>query len=359
MRSPRSGASFGRPTVRPVTVAGGLRGVVPAKECPKEPVRADRYGWKSSATAISPEERRLQQVESEQELRNEDRWRRMLASWDSVLSHYPGRIEAAVMKGIPDCVRTRAWPLILDPRYDPAERQRVENIITQGRPQSCKTIDVDLRRTLPKMVMFSQTGVLSSLRNILHAYAIMDTECGYVQGMAYPAAMLLSYMDEDRAFWCFMGLMMLKFQLRRLYSNGFEGLNFLNTVWENLLEEKYRRVAQNLKTLNLMPGLYTPNWFLTAFMAVEFRPEIRLRIFDRFVAFGVRALVSFALVIIDRNREALARNPIGDCLTILQKPAKCDRLKDWRAMMAKFDKVFLSEREYNALFKKANLPLVY
>jgi hypothetical protein len=46
-------------------------------------------------------------------------------------------------------------------------------------------------------------------------------------------------------------------------------------------------------------------------------------------------------------------------LTILQKPDKCERLKDWRALMAKFDKVFLSEKEYNALFKKANLPLVY
>jgi hypothetical protein len=108
-----------------------------------------------------------------------------------------------------------------------------------------------------------------------------------------------------------------------------------------------------------MPGLYTPNWFLSAFMAVEFKPEVRLMIFDRFVTFGCRALVSFALVIIARNRDDLARKPIGDCLTILQKPEKCERLTDWRAMTAKFDKVFLSEREYNALFKRANLPFVY
>jgi hypothetical protein len=348
---------FGRPSVCASTPAA-LPPVVSGADCPEATVRTDRYGWKASSTDISPEERRRQQIESEQELRHEARWRRMLASWDKVISHSPSKVEAAVMKGIPDCIRPRAWPLILDLQYDPAQRERVQDIVRRSHPPSCAAIDVDLKRTLPRMVMFSQTGVRDSLRNILHAYAVMDNECGYVQGMAYPAAMLLSYMDEERAFWCFMGLMMMKFQLRRLYANAFEGLTFLNTVWECLLEEKYRRVAQNLKALDIAPGLYTPNWFLTAFMAVQFTPEIRLRIFDRFVAFGCRALVSFALVIIARNREDLARKPVGDCLTILQKPEKCERLKDWRAMMAKFNKVFVSEREYQALFKKANLPLV-
>jgi hypothetical protein len=346
----------GRHQFRRSKMSSGIPALAASTTSPT--VRADRYGWKLSSDVISEEERRLRQLESEQELRNEDRWRRMLGSWDNVLAHDPGKIEAAVMKGIPDCVRSRAWPLILDPRYESAQRQKVAAICCQDRPPSCATIDVDLKRTLPKMVMFSQTDVLEALRHILHAYAVMDTECGYVQGMAYPAAMLLSYMDEERAFWSFMGLMMLKFQLRRLYSNAFEGLNFLNTVWENLLEEKYRRVAQNLNALKVVPNLYTPNWFLTAFMAVEFRPEIRLAIFDRFVAFGCRALVSFALVIIARNRHELARKPIRDCLAILQRPDKCERLMDWRALMAKFDKLFLSEKEYNALFKRANLPLI-
>ena len=45
------------------------------------------------------------------------------------------------------------------------------------------------------------------LFNILRAYAAIDAEVGYTQGMSGLAALLLMYMSEEDAFWCLVTLM--------------------------------------------------------------------------------------------------------------------------------------------------------
>lgn len=42
-----------------------------------------------------------------------------------------------------------------------------------------------------------------SLRRILIWYAALDPDVGYCQGMGFIAALLLSYMVEEDAFYCF------------------------------------------------------------------------------------------------------------------------------------------------------------
>jgi hypothetical protein len=209
--------------------------------------------------------------------------------------------------------------------------------------------------------MFAQTAVRDSLRQVLHAYANVDSECGYCQGMGYIAAMFLTYMTEEPAFWCFHAMMKNPpCQLRRLYVSNFENLGLLNRVWDVLLESRYPRIARHFQRLQILPTLYTTLWFLTAFMGVDFQPEIRLRIFDRFIAFGFRAVLSFGLVIISRHKRNLATEPLGICLPILHKPDQSDRMKqNWRYVCSKFDKLWVSEKEYTAFFEKANVPLFH
>ncbi len=43
----------------------------------------------------------------------------------------------------------------------------------------------------------------SALRRMLQAYAALDLECGYCQGMGFIAGLLLTYMIEEDAFSCF------------------------------------------------------------------------------------------------------------------------------------------------------------
>lgn len=63
----------------------------------------------------------------------------------------------------------------------------------------------DIDRTYPLHEMFYEDGGPGqvSLRRILTWYAALDPEVGYCQGMGFIAALLLSYMVEEDAFYCF------------------------------------------------------------------------------------------------------------------------------------------------------------
>jgi hypothetical protein len=176
--------------------------------------------------------------------------------------------------------------------------------------------------------------------------------------MAWSAALLVCYLDETRAFWCFMQLMNgTKFSFRRLFMNDFEGLRALVAVWDILLQEKFKRIATKFKSIQIFPEMYTTTWFLPAFQSIEFHPELRLRLFDRYITCGCRSLLSFGLVIISATTEELLAGSLNDCLLILQHPEKCECSRNWRTMLLKFDKLWIPQKEYERLFKKANLPI--
>ena len=62
----------------------------------------------------------------------------------------------------------------------------------------------DIDRTFPQHEMFYNDGGpgQESLRRILTWYAALDPQVGYCQGMGFIAALLLSYMVEEEAFYC-------------------------------------------------------------------------------------------------------------------------------------------------------------
>ena len=62
----------------------------------------------------------------------------------------------------------------------------------------------DVDRTFPQHEMFYHDGGpgQESLRRLLTWYAALDPEVGYCQGMGFIAALLLSYMIEEDAFYC-------------------------------------------------------------------------------------------------------------------------------------------------------------
>lgn len=43
----------------------------------------------------------------------------------------------------------------------------------------------------------------TSLRHLLHWYAALDPDVGYCQGMGFIAALFLTYMIEEQAFYTF------------------------------------------------------------------------------------------------------------------------------------------------------------
>jgi hypothetical protein len=334
-----------------------------------EPVTGpvDRYGWSIKGdTALSKKELELRKKEDEKEREREGKWALMLGKDDAASKARPFKAflrshhlqyEGRVIKGIPDACRSRAWYVILDPDAETQpKRPSIAHYYRKGIPGCDGVIRVDIPRTMPHMQMFSQQNVRAVLYRVLRAYSNADKELGYFQGMAFPAALLVAYMSEERAFWAFYYLMRgSKHRLRDYYINEFENLKELNRVWDVIVQKKYPKIHANLKRLDIDAIVYTTSWFLTAFLNIEFPAVLRLRIFDRYCAFGSRALLSLGLTCVSLLKKELMAPEMEKVLPILQNPNKGQRLQDWRAVLKKWDKLFISKADYSKYFERAGV----
>ena len=269
------------------------------------------------------------------------------------------KLHERILKGIPDSIRPTAWRLIIDPdtqHINFEDRPSVESYVSLGRLKCCDIIEVDLDRTLPQVEMFANKSVKNSLRNILQGYSNADPELGYTQGMAFSAGMLLSYMDEYTAFWCFHKLMSSpRYGFREYFLQGFPKLISINKVWDVILKQKYLKIALHCQKEGIDYMVYTPSWFLTAFLNLSFPPVFKLMLFDRYITFGSRSLLSFGLVIISRHKDLLLKLPFEELLPILQKPNESERMFDWRYVIKKWDEHWISEKDYKNYFIKAGV----
>jgi hypothetical protein len=264
-----------------------------------------------------------------------------------------------VMRGIPDGCRSRAWQLIIDPKSaDNEPRKKVSDFLDRGVPPTDEAIQLDIPRTIEYVALSSKTKsiIQGPLYRILRAYAISNKALGYVQGMAVYAALLVGYMDEDQAFWTFQHLLHgTKHLLADFFMENFLNLRFLNVVWNKVLQIEFPKVYANFTRLKVDPMIYTPNWFLTAFQVLGFPDALRLRIFDGYAAFGTRALLSFAVLITKRIKIDLEVGNASTVPLLLQDPSTHRRLRNWRQLLQKWDKSFMTKTKYKSYFKEAKV----
>ena len=325
-----------------------------------EKKKIDRYGYiVTDQTNISKEEENLRNKEAKKEAEREMKWAIMLSKWDTFDK---SKINQRIKKGIPDCVRGIAWRRILDPESFNDEkfnsRMSLDQIIEEGEVPCCRTIEVDLERTMPTSDFFKQKAKLDALRKVLHAYSNFDKELGYTQGMGFYVGLLLSYMDEKESFWCFKNIMMDKWNMRFLFLKDFPHLHKLRKPWEHLFNSKHSQVLNRLNKLGISYELYSVSWFLCSFMNTSFNPELKLRIFDRIIAFGTRAKFSFAITIISLLKKKLLKLPMERVLFALQNPDAMEEFQDWRNVIVCFDKHWLSRKQYQSLFSKTNTEFI-
>lgn len=322
--------------------------------------KIDRYGSYYQEDEPNEDENSLMKEESRKETSRELKWAYMTKNWNSVK---PKVLHRRIKKGIPDCMRSLAWRLLLDPQsQDPNVynlRPSIKSLVQKGRQECCNIIEVDLPRTMPQMEMFQKTGAINSLRSILHAYSNYDSDLGYTQGMAFYAAMLLCYMEEEQSFWCFVSLMRGKrHHLRNVFSPGFPALDKIGKVWEYTLNHHFKNVAEKLNDIGLSTIMYVPSWFMCNFFNMPFPIVLKLRLFDCFLGFGTRAIFSFAITIIKMNKDVLLKSTMEEALQILQRPYEFERMKNWRMVLKNWQSNFISESHYRNLFKKAGVKFI-
>lgn len=295
---------------------------------------------------------------AKEELISERRWIKILKEWN--LSE-KFSIDKGILDNIPDSARSNAWSAII---LSCIPEDEIPRCLVNNIPENMKfrqnQIDGDVSRVFPDTPFFLLRTTQESLRRILCSYAVLDPELNYVQGMAFTASMLLCYMDEETAFKCFYSIFRSrKYNMREIYLNGFSKVRDLNVLWNSIVENRYPRIFKRFKELNLFPELYTLSWFLTFFMDQGFPPEIRLLIFDRFIGFGLRAVYSFALVILEVHKVIFLRRGAATITSILQTPDKSSLMRKSQRIVKLYNKLFISRKDFLSFLIKANVDIPF
>jgi len=229
------------------------RTIVPAsmprlpQEPPEEPGSRDRYGFrKASANVTRQEYDAWDTTYCEYLARRRKKWIAFLKD-NSLMTDRPNRFpprsaktKRFIRKGIPPDWRGAAWfyyaggPAILSKHrgvyqllvrragLEPVGPGRIPNQTGEVKALVVEDIEKDLYRTFPDNVRFKppppppgtppsqpapsqpapEPEIITSLRRVLHAFALYNPRIGYCQSLNFLAGLLLLFVEtEEQAFW--------------------------------------------------------------------------------------------------------------------------------------------------------------
>ncbi|OIW06847.1 hypothetical protein TanjilG_18229 [Lupinus angustifolius] len=180
-------------------------------------------------------------------------------------------------------------------------------------------IEKDLPRTFPGHPALDEDG-RNALRRLLTAYARHNPSVGYCQAMNFFAGLLLLLMPEENAFWTLMGII-------DDYFDGYYSEEMLESqvdqlVFEELVRERFPKLANHLDYLGVQVAWVTGPWFLSIF--VNMLPwESVLRVWDVLLFEGTRVMLfRTAVALMELYGPALVTTKdAGDAVTLLQSLA--------------------------------------
>ncbi|KAH8098912.1 hypothetical protein JL720_1882 [Aureococcus anophagefferens] len=232
---------------------------------------------------------------------------------------------------------SEAYPaLVSRSSQDPVDPESIYEIIER-----------DLTRTYPRHPMFETALVdggrsdqsvenkgVSMLRRVLCAYAALDEECGYCQGMNYVAALALVHVcgedasrndpmrsmskrhlgaqaserdlagsAEEDCFWFLVALLRSRrTSLRSSTCRAWSARSRL-FVYGAVLAQLAPKVAAHMAKEGLEPNMYATHWFVTVFSA-QF-PSLVARVWDAFLAEGWKPVYRVAVALLSTNEKAI------------------------------------------------------
>ncbi|KAF6990553.1 hypothetical protein CFC21_007724 [Triticum aestivum] len=186
--------------------------------------------------------------------------------------------------------------------------------------EKCKgQIEKDLPRTFPGHPALDDVG-RNALRRLLLAYARHNPTVGYCQAMNFFAGLLLLLMPEENAFWTLAGII-------DDYFDGYFSEEMMESqvdqlVLEELVREKFPKLANHLDYLGVEVAWVTGPWFLSIFTNV-LPWESVLRVWDVLLFDGNRVMLfRTALALLEFYGPALVTTKdAGDAVTLLQSLA--------------------------------------
>lgn len=184
-----------------------------------------------------------------------------------------------VFNDVPAKMRTELWLSKLHSsqgRADEMVEFYTSHINDPIDPSVSSEIEKDMHRTFPGHVTLSSPTGQQAMYNVLHAYAALDPEVGYSQGMNFVAGIFLTYLSPPEAFSALV-LVMQERGLRDFYKpNGMQHLQARLWQLNQLIPSDLRQFMEERMVL---PVLYASGWLLTCF-ASEFPIKFSARVMD-------------------------------------------------------------------------------
>lgn len=290
-----------------------------------EGIFIDEFGFLLDEEQKEKELLYAKKVDNKQILRREVKWANMAAQWDNMTAKQREKVKERCRKGIPSRFRSVAWQLLVGSRKhmsDPGNRGTYDAILKKKLvdDELENVIERDLSRTFPKNIIFMEAGGVGQkfLRNVLHAYACIDPEVGYVQGMGFVVAALSTQLGEEETFWALHTLMNnTRYKLRELYRPGFPMLQQFFYQLKKLMARLLPKLHAHFEKLGVEPVFYASQWFLTLFVYhLNFR--LVLRIWDIFLCEGWKIIFRVAIALLKAEEKRLLKMDFNDTLPALK-----------------------------------------
>ncbi|XP_062389936.1 growth hormone-regulated TBC protein 1-A-like isoform X2 [Sardina pilchardus] len=232
------------------------------------------------------------------------------------------KVKRYVRKGVPKEHRAQIWMAASGAQEHLEKHPGYYHSLLEDKHDAKleETIRLDMHRTFPDNVLFkssSDSGLQTSLYNVLLAYGHHNKDVGYCQGMNFIAGYLIIITkDEEKSFWLMDAL--LGRILPDYYTLAMLGLKTDQEVLGELVKVKVPAVWHLMQQHNVMWTLVVSRWFICLF--IDILPvETVLRIWDCLFYEGSKILFRVALTLIRHHQTLL--------LQAQNLPDVCERFK--------------------------------
>ncbi|EAN78271.1 GTPase activating protein, putative [Trypanosoma equiperdum] len=282
-----------------------------------EGAETDRFGFFISSEEKAMEEEFLRVHPEKLSVR--ERWSKALLRWDGC-AHMKKKKLCRV--GVPQSQRKTVWPLLLMTYGWQLEKYGDYHLLMSQQPRDAAMFEIierDLGRTFPTHRLFNKPGSTGQmgLRSILRAYANLNPETGYVQGMGFLVGTLLIQIgDEESTFSAFVSIMENpRYSMAKLYAPGFPLLFVRLHQLQKLLGRHCKKLLKRLMEYGIELSTFAANWYLTLF-AYHFNFGLLSRIWDMFLCEGWKIIHRVAIALLLLHKSALDRARDGAELLI-------------------------------------------
>ncbi len=183
------------------------------------------------------------------------------------------------------------------------------------------TIERDVTRTFTRTAFFSDEIGQSKLFRVLVAFAQHDQMVGYCQGMAFVAALLISFLggDEEDAFWVLCSMMHSPLlDLAGLYAPGLPQVGKHQHIIVGLLNTLRPELAASIHSNGLHISMFASQWLMTIF-TYSFPLPLVARIFDSFLWEGYKVVYRVIIaVLITFEKPLIASKSLEEAMCVFK-----------------------------------------